>query len=111
MSEGSTSTGPVVVVGHELLAAGGTGHYVDPDGEVELVTRVRFDQPVANPSVLFQLRSESGVIVSTTQSALPPLQRTFAADEQVDVRVRFRARLAGGAYQLVTIITGRDLDE
>jgi hypothetical protein len=101
----------VVVVGWELRGTGGPGHYVDPDGEVELVTRLRFEQPVATPSVLFQLVKEGAVLVSTTQSVLPAPERTFAAGEEVDVRVRFRARLTGGAYQLVTIITGRNVDD
>jgi ABC-type polysaccharide/polyol phosphate transport system ATPase subunit len=100
-----------VVVGRELRGAGGPNHYVGPDGEVEAVTRLRFQRPVASPSVLFQLRSEGGVVVSTTQSVLPAPRRGFAAGEEVDVRVRFRARLAGGGYQLVTIITGQDVGE
>jgi ABC-type polysaccharide/polyol phosphate transport system ATPase subunit len=106
-----TGTGPVVVVGRELRGTGGPSHYVDPDGEVEMVTRIRFEQVVANPSVLFQLLTEGGLHVSTTQSVLPAPRRTFAAGEEVDVRVRFRARLAGGSYRLVTIITGPDLDD
>jgi ABC-type polysaccharide/polyol phosphate transport system ATPase subunit len=110
-SEDGSVTGPVMVVGHELRGARGAEHYVDPDGEVEVVTRLRFEQPVASPSVLFQLRHESGVVVSTTQSVLPAHQRTFGPGEEVDVRVRFRARLAGGGYQVVTIITGRDVDD
>jgi ABC-type polysaccharide/polyol phosphate transport system ATPase subunit len=110
-SDGSAGSGPVVVVGRELRGAGGPGHYVDPDGEVEMVTRVRFEQPVVNPSVLFQLLTDGGVLVSTTQSVLPARRRTFAAGEEVDVRVRFRARLTGGGYQLVTIITGADVDD
>ncbi|MBV8161003.1 MAG: ABC transporter ATP-binding protein [Acidimicrobiia bacterium] len=109
-SASGVASGPVVVVDRELRGAGGPDHYVDPDGEVELVTRLRFEQPVAGPSVLFQLRSEGGIAVSTTQSVLPAPKRIFAAGEEADVRVRFRARLAGGTYQLITIITGRDVD-
>jgi len=109
-SEGSASGGPVAVVGRELHGTGGPGHYVDPDGEVEMVTRLRFEEPVTSPSVLFQLLTDRGVLVSTTKSVLPAPQRTFAPGEEVDVRVRFRARLTGGGYQLVTIITGRDVD-
>jgi ABC-type polysaccharide/polyol phosphate transport system ATPase subunit len=108
-SDGDAASGPVTVVGRELRGAGGPNHYVDPDGVVEVVTRLRFEQPAAYPSVLFQLRSEGGVVVSTTQSVLPA-RRTFSAGEEVDVRVRFRARLAGGGYQLITIITGQDVD-
>jgi ABC-type polysaccharide/polyol phosphate transport system ATPase subunit len=110
-SDGGASGGPVAVVGRQLRGAGGPGHYIDPDGELELVTRVRFERPVASPSVLFQLVKEGGVLVSTTQSVLPAPQRTFAAGEEVDVRVRFRARLTGGGYRLVTIITGRNVDD
>ena len=111
-SDGETGAGgPVVVVGRKLVGADGSDHYVDPDGEVELVTRVRFEQPVESPSVLFQLSTEAGIVVSTTQSVLPSPRRTFFAGEEVDVRVRFRARLAGGGYQLITIITGRDVED
>ena len=84
---------------------------VPVSGPVELVTRVRFEQPVASPSVLFQLFTEGGALASTTQSVLPAPQRTFAAGEEVDVRVRFRARLVGGGYRLVTIITGPNVDD
>src|SRR5437588_1816204 len=59
---GGPGSGPVVVVGRELRGAGGPGHYVDPDGEVELVTRVRFEQPVTNPSVAFQVLTEGGLL-------------------------------------------------
>jgi ABC-2 type transport system ATP-binding protein len=109
--DGGAGGGPVMVVGHELRGADGAGHYVDPDGEIELVTRLRFEQAVASPSVLFQLLTEGGVLVSTTQSVLPAPRRTFAAGEEVDVRVRFRARLTGGGYRLVIIITGRDIGD
>ena len=110
-SAGGAGTGCAVVVGRELRGAGGPGHYVDPDGKVEVVTRIRFDQPVVDPSVLFQLRTEGGVVVSSTQSVLPAPRRTFGTGEEVDVRVRFRARLAGGGYQLITIITGQDVSD
>lgn len=110
-SGGGAAGGPIVVTGHELRGTGGPEHYVEPDGEVELVTSVRFEQPVANPSVLFQIVSEAGVLISTTQSILPARRRTFSAGEEVDVRLRFRARLVGGGYRLVTIITGPSLDE
>ena len=110
-SDDGAPDGPVVAIGHELRGTGGPEHYVDPDGEVELVTRVRFEQQVVNPSVLFQLITEAGVLVSTTQSVLPAPQRTFAAGDEVDVRVRFRARVVGGGYRLVTIITGQQLDD
>jgi ABC-2 type transport system ATP-binding protein len=110
-SDDATASGPVVVVGSELRGAEGARHYVDPDGEVEMVTRVRFEQPATSPSVFFQLLTESGVHVSTTQSVLPSPRSRFAAGEEVDVRVRFRARLAGGAYRLVTIITGQNIED
>jgi ABC-type polysaccharide/polyol phosphate transport system ATPase subunit len=110
-SDDGAGSGSVVVADQELRGAGGPGHYVDPDGEVEIVTRLRFEQAVANPSVLFQLVTEGGLLVSTTQSVLPAPQRTFAAGDEVDVRVRFRARLVGGGYRLVTIITGPNVDD
>jgi ABC-type polysaccharide/polyol phosphate transport system ATPase subunit len=103
--------GPVVVVGRELRGAGGAGHYVDPDDEVELVTRVQFDERVVDPHVKFQILTEGGLLVSTTQSVLRGPWRVVTAGEQVDVRVRFRARLGGGSYRLVTIITGANVDD
>jgi len=108
---GGGGAGPVVVVGHELRGPAGPGHYVDPDDEVELVTRVRFEKPVASPSVLFQIMTEGGLLASTTQSVLPAPRHTFAAGQEVDVRMRFRARLVGGGYRLVTIITGANVDD
>jgi energy-coupling factor transporter ATP-binding protein EcfA2 len=110
-TDGGPGSGSVVVVGRELLGAGGPRHYVDMDGKVELVIRLRFEEPVASPSVLFQILTETGLHVSTTQSVLPSPRQMFAAGEEVDIRARFRARLAGGGYRLVTIITGRDLED
>jgi ABC-type polysaccharide/polyol phosphate transport system ATPase subunit len=103
-SEEAARSEAVVVIDRELVGARGGNHYVDPDGEVEVLTRVRFEQPVANPSVAFQLLSEDGQLVSTTQSVLPPLPRAFAAGEEVDIRIRFHARLGGGGYRLVTLV-------
>jgi ABC-type polysaccharide/polyol phosphate transport system ATPase subunit len=109
-SDGGAGNGPVAVVGRELRGTGGPSHYVDPDGEVEMVTRVRFEQAIANPSVVFQLVTDAGQLVSTTQSVLPALRRNFGAGEEVDVRVSFRARLGGGGYRLVTIVTDPDAE-
>jgi ABC-type polysaccharide/polyol phosphate transport system ATPase subunit len=107
-AEGS---GAVVVVGRELRGADSTAHYVAPDGEVEMVTRVRFAQRVVDPHVKFEILNELGVLVSTTYSILGEPWRTFAVGEEVDVRVRFRARFAGGGYTPVTIITGANADD
>jgi len=101
----------VVVVGRELRGVEGEQHYVAPDGEVELVTRVRFNQPVDDPHVRFQILTEGGLLVSTTQSVLRRPWRSFRAGDEVDVGVRFRARFAGGSYRLVTIITGANVDD
>jgi hypothetical protein len=110
-ADGEAASGPVVVLGRELRGAGGVEHCVDLDGEVEMVTRVRFEQSVADPHVTFQFLNEAGLLVSVTQSKLYGPGRTFAAGEVVDVKVRFRARLAGGGYRLVTIITGPNVDD
>jgi hypothetical protein len=110
-SERGEASGPVVVVGRELRGTSGVEHCVDLDGEVEIATRVRFDEPVADPHVRFELLNEGGVLISTTQSKLYGPGRAFAAGEEIDVSVRFRARLAGGAYRLVTIITGPNIDD
>src|SRR5437773_6486029 len=76
-----------------------------------MVTRVRFQEPVAGAHVRFQLLNEAGLLVSVAQSKLYGPSRAFAAGEEVDVKVRFRARLAGGGYRLVTIITGSNVDD
>jgi ABC-type transport system involved in cytochrome c biogenesis ATPase subunit len=109
-ADGGAASGPVVVVGRQLRGAGGVEHCVDLDGEVEMVTRVRFEQAVAEPHVRFQLLNEAGMLVSVTQSRLYGPSRSFAAGDEVDVKVRFRARLVGGSYRLVTIITGPNVD-
>ncbi len=101
----------VVVLNRELRGAKGASHYVAVDGEVELVTRVRFEKPVANPHVKFEVLNEGGLLISTTQSALDGVPRAFAAGEEVDVRVRFSARFGGGGYRLVTTITGANVDD
>jgi homopolymeric O-antigen transport system ATP-binding protein len=108
---GGTEGAPVVVVGRELRGVDGERHYVDPGSEVELVTRIRFQQPVEDPHVKFQVLTEDGLLVSTTQSALRRPWRAFAAGEETDVRVRFQPQFGGGSYRLVTIITGPNVDD
>jgi hypothetical protein len=102
---------PVVVIGREMRGVDGERHYVEPDGEVEVVTRVRFQRRVDDPHVKFQILNEAGLLVSTSQSVLRRPWRTFEAGEEVDVRIRFRARFGGGSYRLVTIITGANVDD
>jgi ABC-type polysaccharide/polyol phosphate transport system ATPase subunit len=109
--DGTTQRTPVVVLGQQLRGADGQQHYVEPDGEVEMVTRIRFEAPVEDPHVKFQILTEGGLLVSTSQSVLRRPWRTFAPGEEVDVRVRFRARFGGGSYRLVTIITGANVDD
>jgi ABC-type polysaccharide/polyol phosphate transport system ATPase subunit len=110
-SDGPEPSGSVTVVSRELRGADGAGHCVDADGDVEMVTRVRFEQRVSDPHVRFQVLDEGGLLVSTTQSKLYGPGRVFAAGEEVDVRVRFQARLGGGGYRLVTIVTGSNADD
>lgn len=111
VEERADAGAPVVVVGRRLVGIDGDRPYVDTDKEVEVVTRVRFERPVADPHVKFQVLTEAGLLVSTSQSLLRRPWRTFAAGEEVDVRVRFRARFGGGGYRLVTIITGANVDD
>ncbi|MBV8304643.1 MAG: ATP-binding cassette domain-containing protein [Acidimicrobiia bacterium] len=100
---------PVVVVSRELR--GVENNYVELDAEVELVTRVRFQEETVDPHFQFQILTEEGLLVSTTQSDLRRPWRVFAGGEEVDVGVRFRTRLAGGSYRLVTIVTGANVDD
>jgi len=100
---------PVVVVSRELR--GVENNYVELDAEVELVTRVRFQQETVDPHFQFQILTTEGLLVSTTQSDLRRPWRVFAGGEEVDVGVRFRTRLAGGSYRLVTIVTGANVDD
>ncbi len=102
---------PITVMARTLLGVEGDRYYVEPDGEVEIVTRVRFEQPVEDPHVKFQILTEGGLLVSTTQSVLRRPWRRFEPGDEVDVRVRFRARFAGGSYRLVTIVTGANVDD
>jgi ABC-type polysaccharide/polyol phosphate transport system ATPase subunit len=109
--DGTSVGAAVVAIKRELRGVNGAHHYAAPDAEVELVTRVRFDQRVEDPQVRFQILTEGGLLLSTSQSVMRRPWRTFAAGEEVDVRVRFQARFAGGGYRLVTIITGANVDE
>ncbi|MBV8297794.1 MAG: ATP-binding cassette domain-containing protein [Acidimicrobiia bacterium] len=107
--EAAGMSAPVVVVSREMR--GVENNYVELDAEVELVTRVRFQQETVDPHFQFQILTEEGLLVSTTQSDLRRPWRVFAGGEEVDVGVRFRTRLAGGSYRLVTIVTGANVDD
>lgn len=110
-TENAPASGAITVLDRSLRIADGQGSYVAPDGEVELVTRVRFEEQVVNPHFSFDILTEGGLLVSTTQSALDTGTRAFAAGEETDVSVRFRARLAGGGYRLVTSITAANAED
>ena len=107
--EAAGMSAPVVVVSREMR--GVENNYVELDAEVELVTRVRFQQETVDPHFQFQILTTEGLLVSTTQSDLRRPWRVFAGGEEVDVGVRFRTRLAGGSYRLVTIVTGANVDD
>jgi hypothetical protein len=109
--DGTGGGAAVVAIKSELHGVAGAEHYAQPDAEVELVTRVRFVQAVEDPHVRFEVLTEGGLLVSTSQSVLRRPWRVFRAGEEVDIRVRFRARFAGGSYRLVTIVTGANVDD
>lgn len=62
--------------------------------------QVRFEQPVDNPQVQFQIYSHTGVFVYGRRT-LTGLGRRFERGQTATIEVPFQQRLGGGTYRFV----------
>jgi ABC-type polysaccharide/polyol phosphate transport system ATPase subunit len=81
---------------------------VEYDQPVELQVRLRFQRTVADPQIVIGLLTGEGQAAGLNVTDLGGRWRSFAPGEECEVRVGFRARLAGGRYRLVFDVKERD---
>jgi ABC-type polysaccharide/polyol phosphate transport system ATPase subunit len=103
----STPHTVVDVVERTLSGAGGDGHHASYDSQMELSLRLRFYRQLTDCRVEFTV-AESGLRIATHTEALPADAAPFLPGQEMPVRIRFRARLGGGNYELSVRILGPD---
>jgi ABC-type polysaccharide/polyol phosphate transport system ATPase subunit len=97
----------VDIVERQLVAVGGERHHAEYDAAMELRLRLHFYRDFEACEITFEVGA-MGFPVASHSSTLVRDQRPFRAGEEVSVTIRFRARLGGGNYELVTRIRGAD---
>ena len=110
--------GPRVVGGHgsvrvlhrELVATmRGPLGIIQQDDVVAYRLRLRFDEAVHSPQLLFRVLAEDSTLVYQMQTPLGEQWRSFAAGDETDVVVRFRPRLGGGGtFRVAVQVTNTD---
>jgi ABC-type polysaccharide/polyol phosphate transport system ATPase subunit len=98
----------IEVVERRLLREGIESHHAHYDAPLVLALRLRFLRELPSCSVTFTVVSAAGLPVASQNSRLVSPGRSFAPGEETNLRVRFRARLGGGNYELVVRIFGED---
>jgi len=82
--------------------------------DVRLIYRVRlrFEQAINSPHVLFQIYGEDGTLLYQTTTSLGDAWRAFAAGEEVDVSIHFLPRFGGGGtFRPVLVVTDTGVSE
>src|SRR3954469_17707484 len=93
----------VDVVERRLVGGEDESHHAHHDAPIELQFRLRFYSEVPDCTISFAIIGAMGVPVASHTRPLDR-ERPFRAGEEVEARVRFRARLGGGNYELVVRI-------
>lgn len=106
--DGHHVAGGVTVLERHLHGAQGPGRPLQQGRSLHLALRVRFDRPADSPQVVFQVLTEDGRLAYEMKSVLTQRYRAFEAGEEAEVEVAFVARLAGGTYRVLTVITSVD---
>jgi ABC-2 type transport system ATP-binding protein len=87
------------------------GRVVHHPRQTDILTyraRVRFNQDVDSPQVLFYVLTEDGSLAYEMKTAISRRHRTYRAGEVATVEIRFEARLGGGTYRLALTVTDAD---
>ena len=100
--------GSVTILDRELSGPGGPTNHPDQDDILTYTVRLRFEQPVDSPQLMFQVTTEVGTLAYSMQTAVGRRWNRFEAGETTEARIVFRPRLGGGTYRLTTIVTDRD---
>jgi ABC-2 type transport system ATP-binding protein len=95
------------VVERRLTGGEDESHHAHYDAPIEVQLRLRFYREVPGCTVSFEIVGAMGTPVSSYTSAMHR-ERPFEPGEDVEARIRFRARLGGGNYELVVRIHSDD---
>lgn len=98
----------VDVVERELIGGTGERHHAHYDEALELRLRLRFFRTLPKCTVSFVVVSAGGVPVASHTEDVDRDGQGFTEGDETVLRVRFRARLGGGNYELVVRIHGPD---
>jgi ABC-type polysaccharide/polyol phosphate transport system ATPase subunit len=100
----------VRVLHRELVASmSGPLGIIRPDDVVAYRLRLRFDDAVHSPQLLFRVLGEDGTLVYQMQTPIGEAWKSFAAGDETDVVVRFRPRLGGGGtFRVAVHVTNTD---
>jgi ABC-2 type transport system ATP-binding protein len=98
----------VDIVERSLSGGGGDGHHAAYDSPLELNLRLRFHRELTGCTLEFRVVADTGLQVSSHREALGTGEGPFLPGEEMPVRIRFRARLGGGNYELSVRVLGQD---
>jgi ABC-type polysaccharide/polyol phosphate transport system ATPase subunit len=107
--EDSAEASTVVDVTERRLVGGdGESHQASYDAPMELQARLRFFRDVPGATVVLAIISSAGFPVANHTLTLGDAGRSFREGEETEVRIRFRARLGGGNYELALRVYGTE---
>lgn len=88
---------PVKVINRELLLPDGTPvDSVDQSQTLTYRAKVRFEQPLDGPGVIFRVMTEDGTLAYSMQTPIGDRWRAYDAGEEATVLVDFQPRFGGG---------------
>jgi hypothetical protein len=104
------SSSAVRVLHRELCdLSGDPVRTVHQDEDLVYRVRLRFEQPVESPQVMFRVFGEDGMGLYQAQTQVGDTWRTFEPGEETEVGVRFRPRFGGGGtYRAAVVVASID---
>jgi hypothetical protein len=92
-----------------LDAKGAPAGTADQDSRLTYRVRIRFDQPVESPQVVFRVVGADSTVLYGTRTGIGDTWRSFAAGEEAEVAVSFQPRFGGGGtFRLTILVTDTD---
>jgi ABC-type polysaccharide/polyol phosphate transport system ATPase subunit len=99
----------VEILERRLVGGQGGDHHANYDQPMEIQLRLRFHRPVEDPAVRFSIQTDGGIPATSHTTTLAPAGTSYSAGDEIELRIKFRARLGGGSYRLLVEL--RDGDE
>lgn len=90
----------VEVVSQCLVGAEGEDHHANYDEPLTLELHLRFHRDVPEAQCWFAIRTDGGDVITRVVSGLDPGGGGFTRNDELRLRIDFRARLGAGNYRL-----------